>query len=192
MRKLIVTLSISLSLSGCISQPSLLPTMQPLQESKVSGEGKHKILMINISGMLTSAKPSGFVAQLLDRPSLPARLKEELTKAGQDKQIKAIILRINSPGGTVTASDILYHEIQQFKEKYKIPVVASIIDLGTSGGYYLLQPLTKFSCTLLRLPGVLASLWSSSMRKGCSKKLGLKLERLRLDRKSPWGLPFVP
>ena len=46
-----------------------------------------------------------------------ARIKEELKTAAKDKHVKAIILRINSPGGTVTASDMIYHEIEQFKRK---------------------------------------------------------------------------
>ncbi len=137
MFRFLMILSMFLSLSGCISQPSLFPSIGPLQESKVAGEGEQKIVILDISGVLTSAKPSGFVDQLLDRPSLPARLKEELAKVGSDEQVKAIILRINSPGGTVTASDVLHHEIQQFKDMHDIPVIASIVDLGTSGGYYI-------------------------------------------------------
>ena len=78
-----------------------------------------------------------FLIDLVDRPSLTTRIKEELTKAEEDKDLKAIVLRINSPGGTVTASDIVYHEIRQFKKKRNIPIIASIMDLGTSGGYYV-------------------------------------------------------
>ena len=51
--------------------------------------------------------------------------------------MRAVVLRINSPGGTVTASDILYHEVMRFKERRKVPVVASILDVGASGGYYV-------------------------------------------------------
>src|SRR5918993_1036952 len=49
----------------------------------------------------------------------------------------AIVIKINSPGGTVTASDIIYHELKTFKATRKIPVVASIMDVGASGGYYI-------------------------------------------------------
>ena len=51
--------------------------------------------------------------------------------------MRAVVLRINSPGGTVTASDILYHEVMRFKARRKVPVVASILDVGASGGYYV-------------------------------------------------------
>ena len=96
-----------------------------LQETKISGEGADKILLIDISGALTTSTPSG----LFPEPSLPARLKEELTKAEEDDHIKAIVLRINTPGGTVTSSDILYHELQEFKQERKVAIITSIMEL---------------------------------------------------------------
>ena len=66
-----------------------------------------------------------------------ATVKEELERAGKDERVKAIVIRINSPGGTVTASDIIYHELKAFKATRKIPVVAAIMDVGASGGYYI-------------------------------------------------------
>ena len=190
MFKIIAILSMFFSLPGCISQPSLLPPMQPLQESKVSGEGKQKILMIDISGMLTSVKPSGFVDQLLDRPSLPARVKEELTKAGKDEHIKAILLRINSPGGTVTASDILHHEILQFKEKHKIPIVASIVDLGTSGGYYLATVADQIIVHPSTITGSIGVIMIKLNAKGLLEKIGVEAGTISSGPKKSMGFPF--
>ena len=75
-----------------------------LQETTISGEGPDKVLLIDISGPLTTSKDSG----LFSEPSLPARLKEELTKAEEDDHIKAIVLRINTPGGN---GDILGYSL---------------------------------------------------------------------------------
>ena len=52
------------------------------------------------------------------------------------KKSKLWSLRINSPGGTVTASDILYHELREFKMQEKGSVIASMMDVAASGGYY--------------------------------------------------------
>lgn len=119
-------------LNGCI-HVDVFSGNDKLQETTISGEGSDKVLLIDISGPLTTSKDAG----IFPKPSLPARLKEELTKAAKDDHIKAIILRINTPGGTVTSSDILYHELQEFKQKRKIPIITSIMDMGTSGGYYV-------------------------------------------------------
>ena len=119
-----------LCVSGCI-HVNVFSGKDKLQETTISGEGSDKVLLIDISGPLTTRKDSG----IFPKPSLPARLKEELTKAEKDDHIKALILRINTPGGTVTSADILYHELQEFKQKRKVPIITSIMDMGTSGGY---------------------------------------------------------
>ena len=85
-------------LGGCI-HVDVFSSGGALRETSLSGEGPDKVLLIDISGALTTSKHSG----LFPEPSLPARLKEELTKAEEDEHIKAIVLRINTPGGTVTS-----------------------------------------------------------------------------------------
>jgi protease-4 len=119
-------------LSGCLTI-NLPGPPGPLKEREVGGSGSAKILLMDLSGVISSAEEDSFIKH----PSIVSRVKEELTKAGKDSNVKALVLRINSPGGTVTASDIIYHEIKQFKQKHKIPVVASIVDVGASGGYYI-------------------------------------------------------
>ena len=177
-------------LSGCISQPSLFPSVGPLQETKVSGTGDDKVLIIDVSGMLTSAKPSGFFDQLVDRPSLPARIKEELTKAHEDKSIKAVVLRINTPGGTVTASDIVYHEIQEFKAKHDIPIIASIMDLGTSGGYYLAVAADKIVAHQSTITGSLGVIMVTLNAQGLLEKIGVEATAIASGPKKSMGSPF--
>ena len=130
---IVAFLTLPLFLTECVSL-SLFPQKMPLREKTVQGTAADKILVVSISGIISDGKDGG----VWDRDDdLVARIKEELTLAAEDDHIKALLLRINSPGGTVTASDIIYHEIIAFKEKRKIPVVAVIMDLGASGGYYL-------------------------------------------------------
>jgi len=190
MVKFFIILCMCFSLTGCISQPSLFPSIGPLEESRVAGDGEQKIVMINVEGMLTSAKPSGFLDQLLDRPSLPARVKEELTKAGEDEQVKAVILRINSPGGTVTASDILYHEIEQFKKTHRIPVIASIVDLGTSGGYYLAAAADKIVAHPSTITGSIGVIMVTLNAEGLLEKIGVEPRAITSGPKKSMGAPF--
>lgn len=60
----------------------------------------------------------------------------QLAQIRQDKHVKGLILRINSPGGTVGASQEIYHAIKRIKEENNIPIVAQIGDVGASGAYY--------------------------------------------------------
>jgi protease-4 len=123
-------------LQGCafINIP-LSSSTQPLNEEVLEGKGRPKILILDISGVISVKPPSKF--GLKEKESTVALIKESLDKAKEDNRIIGLILRINSPGGTVTASDIIYHELVRFKEETKVPVYAFIMDIGASGGYYV-------------------------------------------------------
>jgi protease-4 len=71
------------------------------------------------------------------KPSPVVQIKEAVQKAQEDKDVAGVIVKVNSPGGTVTAADIMYHELISFKQKRGIPVYACIMGIGTSGGYYV-------------------------------------------------------
>ena len=92
---------------GCVfvSVP-LRSGISPLVEESISGKGKNKILLINISGII-SCKEKTNILGTVKEVNLVARIKEELEKAEKDPNIKGIILKINSPGGTVSASDTI-------------------------------------------------------------------------------------
>src|SRR3989442_5507486 len=130
---IVATALLALVTAGCISI-SLFPQAMPLREKTVQGTAADKILMMDISGVISEKGSSNPLSESED---LVALIKEELTLAAEDSQIKAMLLRINSPGGTVTASDVIHHEIYEFKSKRKIPVVAVIMDIRASGGYYI-------------------------------------------------------
>jgi protease IV len=124
-------------LSGCafVNVPLISPP-SPLQEQVLEGDGSKKILLLDISGTISEEEKSG---GLLGRSSasMVSLVRESLQKAEKDKEIAGIILRINSPGGTVTASDIIHHDIREFKKRRNIPVLACIMSVGASGGYYV-------------------------------------------------------
>jgi len=108
----------------------------PLEESVVEGESGPKILMLDLSGPLTThAEESRF--GLGRRESPTARLREEIDLALEDEEIAALLLRIDSPGGRVIASEIAYREIRRFKQETGRPVVAQLMGIGTSGAYYV-------------------------------------------------------
>ncbi|MEK6533946.1 MAG: signal peptide peptidase SppA, partial [Nitrospirota bacterium] len=90
--------------TGCVNI-QIPPPPAPLEERQVSGTGKDKILLVDVSGMISSEEKASFYTH----PSMIATIKEELTRASRDESVKALVLRINTPGGTVTASDIIHH-----------------------------------------------------------------------------------
>lgn len=107
-----------------------------LIETTIAGEGDAKVLLITISGFI-SAQPSSSAFGLVREPSTLQKVTARLQQAAEDEAIKALLLRINSPGGGVTASDEVYYRIRAFAEATGVPVVASLGALAASGGYYV-------------------------------------------------------
>jgi protease IV len=140
MRPRIVLLALALATSGCflsLGAPlGLLRGDRPLEEKTLEGEGRAKVLLLEVSDVITDL-PTRRAFGLVEEESTVARVHAELEKAGDDDRVKAIVLRVNSPGGGVTASDEVYGEIVRFRKEQKVPVVAALGDLAASGGYYI-------------------------------------------------------
>ena len=92
------------------------------------------VAVIDVDGILLNQDMSGPASAGENPVSL---FRERLDAAAADPCIRAVVVRINSPGGGVTASDIMRHDLERFKENTRMPVIACLMDIGTSGGYYL-------------------------------------------------------
>ena len=108
----LLVLAAALSLAGCITiNAPLSRTGDPdLHETTISGSGADKILWLPVTGFISSHPQSGAFG-LTHSASALTRIERSLAKAAADDAIKAVILRIDSPGGTVAASDEIYHRI---------------------------------------------------------------------------------
>lgn len=175
-----------LIITGCafIRIPLFSP-MKPLEEKVVEGEGKAKILLVDISGVIRDKKRSRGITQ---RCSLVARIREELQKAEGDGSIAGMILRINSPGGTVTATDTIYHELMQFRERTGVRVVACLTGLATSGGYYVASAADEIVAHPTAITGGIGVIAVKFNVDGLLSKIGIQGETIKsADKKDLWS-----
>ena len=190
MRQRLARLTLVLmSLAGCsVVSIDLTPRVRPLEESTVDGSGADKVLLIDLAGVLAEEP----VFTLESRPQVPllARVREELEKAEGDERVRAVVLRINSPGGTVTASDILYHEVMQFKARRKVPVVASILDVGASGGYYVALAADRIVVHPTTVTGSIGVLMLTVNASGLLEKIGVSAAYVKSGQFKDMGSPF--
>lgn len=100
-------------------------------EQLVEDGGPEKIVQLFVNGVI-SAEP-----EAAGLPSMVDRLKDQLLQAEQDELVAGIVLRIESPGGEVVATDEIYRKLMELKEKRGIPIVVSMGSTAASGGYYL-------------------------------------------------------
>jgi len=122
--------------SGWLVRP--VPIRRELEETTIAVDPGlfvgDKIVIVDVDGLLTNQETSW----LLGAGENPVSLFiEKLNRAGSDPSVRAIVLRINSPGGGVTASDIMYRRLRRLREESGLSVVAILQDLGASGAYYL-------------------------------------------------------
>ncbi|MBI3610046.1 MAG: signal peptide peptidase SppA [Nitrospirae bacterium] len=182
-------LLLMLLLSGCIVNVSLLPTVEPLKEKRVAGTGKDKIVLMDLSGVISEEEKG---TALVSEPNPVARIKEELQLASKDPSVKAVVLRINSPGGTVTASDLIHHELETFKKQTGKKVIASIMDLGASGGYYVAAAADKIVAHPTTVTGSIGVIMLSVNVEGLLEKIGVSGTAIKSGDKKDMGSPLRP
>jgi protease-4 len=177
-------------LNGCtIFKISLGEETLPLTERTVSGEGRDKILLLDISGFISSDDTSSFLGTK-KQPGTLALVREQLDRARSDKNVKALLLRINSPGGGVTASDMLYHEIKKFKQDTGVKVLAHIMDTGTSGAYYAALSADRITAQPTSISGSIGVIMLRFDATGLMQKIGVKAFEISSGDKKGMGSPF--
>lgn len=103
-------------------------------ETVVEENGENKIAIIPIKGILSNESVESL---FIEKPSIVEIIKQQLEQAAGDNHVKAVLLEIDSPGGGITASDIIYNQIIKFKTTAKKNVVVYMQDIAASGGYYI-------------------------------------------------------
>jgi protease IV len=196
MRAVLLTLVAVLSiapLAGCsVISLDLSPRVRPLEEETVEGHGDAKILLMDISGLLSDegATPTLSLGTPPPRVPLLVRVREELQKAEKDHKVRALIVRINSPGGTVTASDIVYRELQQFRRTTGMPIVAVMMDLAASGGYYIALAADTILAHPTTVTGSIGTIMVSLNAEGLMQKIGVAPQTIKSGERKDMGSPF--
>jgi protease-4 len=162
---------------------------EPLKEKTVEGEGRDKILILDISDVITGQEQEGRLGQG-GRESTVARVKEVLKKAEKDGSIRAVILRIDSPGGGVTASDIIHREIKRFKQKRGVPVIAAMMDVAASGGYYVALSADRIVAHPTTVTGSIGVMMINLNIAGLFEKIGVEDTSVTSGEHKDIGSPF--
>lgn len=191
-RSILLQVLVLLLLSGCVGlNVSLVPSPKPLEEKVLEGEGRAKILLLDLDGMI-SFKEETDVLKFRTGPSKVSFFREALLKAGTDPDIGGVIVRINSPGGTVAASDTIYHEVVSFREKKKIPVYAYITELAASGGYYIASASDRIVASPTAITGSIGVIVMKFNIEGLLAKIGVSDETYKSGPKKDFWSPFRP
>jgi len=123
--------------SNVIMHSSPVEDRGPLVEKPVTANGGHcgaKIAIVDVDGLLVNNALVGLSSMGENPVSL---FREKLNLVAADPCYRGVVLRINSPGGGVTAADIMWRDLRNFQQETGLPVVACLMDVAASGGYYV-------------------------------------------------------
>ena len=108
---------------------SIYDYLSKIKEDEVKNTSKNKIAVINVEGAIMTGEVTYGVAG-------SDTIVDNIQSATQDKSVKALVLRVNSPGGDVWASELITNALNEFKETGR-PIVASMGDIAASGGVWV-------------------------------------------------------
>lgn len=147
------------------------------EETIREGPARTKIAMISLQGVIYGESASDIYRQL--------------KVVRQDKHVKAVIVRVNSPGGTVSASDQIYMEINKFRKEENIPVVAFMQGVAASGGYYASVACDQIIAEPTTITGSIGVIsWYLVMQELLEDKLGILPVTIKSGRKKDWPSSF--
>jgi protease-4 len=155
----------------------------------VRGERGPKILLVAIEGLILET-PESRTLGLRRRESLVAKVQEQLDRARDDSAVRALLLRINSPGGTATASDIVHREILEFKRERDVPVVAEMMGTAASGGYYVAMAADRVIAHPTTVTGSIGVRFASVNVVGLMEKLGIEDQTIVAGEQKDAGSPL--
>lgn len=130
-------------------------------------DSTNKIAVFDIDGEISSETPRGESYNMIEL------IRHQLDRAAEDK-VSAVILRVDSPGGEVLASDEIYRLLRQFQETNDIPVITSMGSLAASGGYYISAASRWIVANEMTITGSIGVIFHTYNYRGLMDKLGVR------------------
>jgi protease-4 len=184
-------------LGGCGQNTGWLLTPVSLDERLVENEIKRdpgwfvndKVAVIDVSGIIMNSRSKGFFGEGENPVSL---FIEKIDKAQADSDVRALVLRINSPGGGVTASDIMYNRVMEYKSATGKPVIAVLVDVAASGGYYLACAADTIIAHRTSVTGSIGVIVQTVSFAGTLDKIGVTSQAITSGKMKAMGSPLKP
>jgi protease IV len=159
----------------------------PLKEYALSGKGTDKLLVITVRGIISHLPRRQFMGSA---PSMVEEIVAQLNKAEADEHVRGVLLKIDSPGGSTTASDILYHEIDSFRKHTQKPIAVVMLNMAASGGYYIALPADLIMAHPTTVTGSIGVIYARPRVAELLEKVGVEVAVNKSGENKDMGSPF--
>lgn len=189
-RFFLMLLPLLLLLSGCMSVGLEALFKSELEEVVVENAGiltRNKIAVLDLSGVISSEMAGAFSRY----KCTPEAIRSMLDMMREDAQIRGVLLKIDSPGGEVTATDMIFRELRSYQRETGVPVYASMMGLSCSGGYYLSCVADRIYAHPTTITGSIGVIARFPKLRGLADKVGYDEEIVKSGNMKAMGHPLL-
>lgn len=183
------------ALAGCSGLRFVVDAVPPVDEFEETtvladaGWTSDRVALVDVTGVIADAPRPG----LLGPGENPvSTFVEALRRARADDDVRAVIVRINSPGGAVTATDLMYRELVRFREESGKPVVVQMGDVAASGGYYLATAADEIHAFPTTVTGSIGVIIQTVNVADGLRRIGVRTDAITSGPNKAMGSPLAP
>ncbi len=173
--------------AGCSVNFDLLGRPELQEVVLVRSPAREKILVVDVQGVIGGL---GQDSPFSREGDVVSHVYSRLQKAAEDRLVKGVILKLDTPGGDVTSSDILYREILGFKDRTGLPVVGLMMGVAASGGYYAASACDMVVAHASTITGSIGVISVFPSVAGLFSKVGVDVRVIKSGALKDAGSPF--
>jgi protease-4 len=187
MKRWPIVMGLVLAATGCTVRLDFLGKDRMEEVVLFKSPAKEKVLVIDIEGMIGPLGEQG----IFDREGdVLSRVYARLQRVSEDRSVRGVILRLDTPGGDATSSDILYREVRRFRERTGLPVVALMMGVAASGGYYVASACDVIVAHPSTITGSIGVVSLFPDMEGLLSKVGIEMQVIKSGDFKDAGSPF--
>lgn len=156
---------------------------------RAGGPQSARVALLDVDGLLLNQNLTG-LASVGENPV--AAFREKLEAAAADPRVRALVVRIHSPGGGVAATDIMAEELRRFREATRKPAVACLMDVATSGAYYLAVGCDRVVALPTSITGGLGAIVNHANLQDAMAQLNVRVEPIKAGELIDMGTVTAP
>lgn len=157
--------------------------LQLREKTLLPGDRKRRVAVVSVRGVIDG------VGGPLVGEGVAHQVSKRLRAACEDATVAAVVLAIDSPGGGLTASDVIYNEVLKLRAADK-KVIAAVGDMAASGGYYVIAPADRIFVQPTGMVGSFGVIMEHFEVSELMKKIGVKVEPVKSTERKDIGSPF--